>query len=124
MSKAVRRLSKVWMNEGRKSQIVLPDERRLDLLIQPKLTSRDLLDLVASHFKLKEKEYFGLCYQDDSGHQNWLNLDKRVLEHDFARRAGTLILIFAVRFYVESIASLRDIQTVEVFFLERQASNI
>eukprot|EP00105_Crassostrea_gigas_P010369 XP_011425619.1 PREDICTED: FERM domain-containing protein 4A isoform X6 [Crassostrea gigas] len=105
------------MNEGRKSQIVLPDERRLDLLIQPKLTSRDLLDLVASHFKLKEKEYFGLCYQDDSGHQNWLNLDKRVLEHDFARRAGTLILIFAVRFYVESIASLRDIQTVEVFFL-------
>nr|XP_022302437.1 FERM domain-containing protein 4A-like isoform X3 [Crassostrea virginica] len=105
------------MNEGRKSQVVLPDERRLDLLIQPKLTSRDLLDLVASHFKLKEKEYFGLCYQDESGHQNWLNLDKRVLEHDFARRAGSLVLIFAVRFYVESIASLRDIQTVEVFFL-------
>ncbi|XP_062575985.1 FERM domain-containing protein 4A-like isoform X2 [Saccostrea cucullata] len=105
------------MNEGRKSQIVLPDERRLDLLIQPKLTSRDLLDLVASHFKLKEKEYFGLCYQDDTGHQNWLNLEKRVLEHEFVRRAGTLVLIFAVRFYVESIASLRDIQTVEVFFL-------
>lgn len=36
---------------------------------------------------------FSIC----SGHQNWLNLDKRVLEHDFARRAGTLILIFAVR---------------------------
>lgn len=36
------------------------------LSLQPKLTSRDLLDLVASHFKLKEKEYFGLCYQDDS----------------------------------------------------------
>ncbi|XP_056000425.1 FERM domain-containing protein 4A-like isoform X4 [Ostrea edulis] len=107
----------VQMNEGRKSQIVLPDERRLDLLIQPRLTSRDLLDLVASHFKLKEKEYFGLCYQDDTGHLNWLNLDKRVLEHDFVRRAGTLILLFGVRFYVQSISALRDSQTVEVFFL-------
>lgn len=121
-------------------------------------------------------DLFYIC----SGHQNWLNLDKRVLEHDFARRAGSLVLIFAVRweivlivyffylvwkmqtanfidlwmfqifsylstckfcwssyfcmrryllmiylwlirlifrFYVESIASLRDIQTVEVFFL-------
>ena len=38
----------------------------LDASLQPKLTSRDLLDLVASHFKLKEKEYFGLCYQDES----------------------------------------------------------
>lgn len=33
---------------------------------QPKLLSRDLLDLVASHFILKEKEYFGLCFNDDT----------------------------------------------------------
>lgn len=32
---------------------------------QPKLLSRELLDLVASHFNLKEKEYFGLCFVDD-----------------------------------------------------------
>lgn len=35
-------------------------------LFQPKLLSRDLLDLVASHFILKEKEYFGLCFIDDT----------------------------------------------------------
>ncbi|KAK3103250.1 hypothetical protein FSP39_017835 [Pinctada imbricata] len=105
------------MNEGRKSQIILPDERRLDLLIQPKLGTRDLLDLVASHFKLKEKEYFGLCFQDDSGHYNWLNLDKRVLDHDFQRRVGLLVLLFSVRYYVESIATLKDVATVELFYL-------
>ncbi|WAR26577.1 hypothetical protein MAR_012281, partial [Mya arenaria] len=30
----VRRLSQIWMTEGRKCQILLPDERRLDFLIQ------------------------------------------------------------------------------------------
>lgn len=33
---------------------------------QPKLLSRELLDLVASHFTLKEKDYFGLCFIDDT----------------------------------------------------------
>lgn len=41
-------------------------------------------------------DLFYIC----SGHQNWLNLDKRVLEHDFARRAGSLVLIFAVRWEI------------------------
>ncbi|CAG5116746.1 unnamed protein product, partial [Candidula unifasciata] len=54
------------MSEGRKSQIVLLDERRLDIIIQPKLYSSELLDLVASHFKLKEKQYFGLGFFDDT----------------------------------------------------------
>lgn len=33
---------------------------------QPKLLSRELLDLVASHFNLKEKEYFGITFIDDT----------------------------------------------------------
>ncbi|XP_060078951.1 FERM domain-containing protein 4A-like isoform X2 [Ylistrum balloti] len=120
MSKSVRRrLSFVWMNEGRKSQIVLPDERILDILIQPKLNTKDLLDLVASHFKLKEKEYFGIYYLDETsrGNHNWLNPDKRVLEHDFPKKVNILVLFFAVRNYVETIANLRDAATVELFYL-------
>ena len=35
-------------------------------LFQPKLLSGDLLDLVASYFNLKEKEYFGLAFQDET----------------------------------------------------------
>lgn len=34
--------------------------------LQPKLMAKDLLDLVASHFNLKEKEYFGIAYTDET----------------------------------------------------------
>ena len=37
----------------------------LNYISQPKLLSRELLDLVSSHFNLKEKEYFGLTFVDD-----------------------------------------------------------
>lgn len=33
---------------------------------QPKLLARELLDLVSSHFNLKEKQYFGLTFIDDT----------------------------------------------------------
>lgn len=36
-----------------------------NLLPQPKLLSYELLDLVSSHFNLKEKEFFGLAFFDD-----------------------------------------------------------
>ncbi|KAK2163133.1 hypothetical protein LSH36_85g07064 [Paralvinella palmiformis] len=57
---------KKWMSEGRKTQVILLDDRRLDLLVQPKLYSTELLDIVASHFNLKEKEYFGLSFKDET----------------------------------------------------------
>ncbi|XP_064473958.1 FERM domain-containing protein 4B-like isoform X2 [Ornithodoros turicata] len=108
------------MNEGRRSQVVLLDERRLDILIQPKLYACDLLDIVASHFCLREKEYFGLAYLDETGHYHWLQLDKRVLEHDLPRKTtqGLLVLHFLVKYYVESISLLKDSATVEAFYLQ------
>ncbi|XP_078596142.1 FERM domain-containing protein 4A-like isoform X17 [Branchiostoma floridae x Branchiostoma japonicum] len=110
------------MAEGRRCQVQLLDDRKLEFLIQPKLQSSDLLDLVASHFNLKEKEYFGLAYHDETHHLNWLQADRRVLEHEFPRRAGTLTLQFSVRFYIESIAYLRDPVTIELFFLQAKSS--
>ncbi|XP_023569069.1 FERM domain-containing protein 4B isoform X2 [Octodon degus] len=105
------------MTEGRHCQVHLLDDRRLELLVQPKLLSRELLDLVASHFNLKEKEYFGITFIDDTGQQNWLQLDLRVLDHDLPKKPGPAILHFAVRFYIESISFLKEKTTVELFFL-------
>ncbi|KAK7916372.1 hypothetical protein WMY93_012133 [Mugilogobius chulae] len=84
------------MTEGRQCQIDLLDDRKLDLLVQPKLLSRELLDLVASHFNLKEKEYFGLCFIDDTGQRNWLQLDRKVLDHAFSKTPANLELKFLV----------------------------
>ncbi|EAW65476.1 hCG17318, isoform CRA_b, partial [Homo sapiens] len=124
------------MTEGRHCQVHLLDDRRLELLVQvgvahmcvaqislaqPKLLARELLDLVASHFNLKEKEYFGITFIDDTGQQNWLQLDHRVLDHDLPKKPGPTILHFAVRFYIESISFLKDKTTVELFFLNAKA---
>lgn len=54
------------MSEGKRVLIVLPDERRLELLVQPNLLSSDLLDLVTSQVALKEKEFFGLAFIDET----------------------------------------------------------
>lgn len=111
----------VKMTEGRHCQVHLLDDRRLELLVQPKLLSRELLDLVASHFNLKEKEYFGITFTDDIGQRNWLQLDHRVLDHDLPKKPGATILHFAVRFYIESISFLKDKTTVELFFLNAKS---
>ncbi|XP_068564134.1 FERM domain-containing protein 4B isoform X1 [Cebidichthys violaceus] len=124
-----RRLLEAWfrigkcyqMTEGRLCQVHLLDGRKLELLVQPKLLSRELLDLVASHFTLKEKEYFGLCFVDDTGQSNWLQLDRKVLDHDFSKTSGPLELKFLVRFYIEKITFLKDNTTVELFFLNAKS---
>uniref|UniRef100_A0AAQ6A2V7 FERM domain-containing protein n=1 Tax=Amphiprion ocellaris TaxID=80972 RepID=A0AAQ6A2V7_AMPOC len=109
------------MTEGRLCQVHLLDGRQLELLVQPKLLSRELLDLVASHFNLKEKEYFGLCFIDDTGQNNWLQLDRKVLDHDFSKTSGPLELKFLVRFYIERITFLKENTTVELFFLNAKS---
>ncbi|KAJ8261959.1 hypothetical protein GJAV_G00160450 [Gymnothorax javanicus] len=109
------------MTEGRRCQVHLLDDRKLELLVQPKLMAKDLLDLVASHFNLKEKEYFGISYTDETGHFSWLQLDRRVLEHEFPKRSGPVVLYFCVRFYIESISYLKDSATIELFFLNAKS---
>ncbi|NXC12076.1 FRM4A protein, partial [Corythaeola cristata] len=91
------------------------------LVFQPKLLAKELLDLVASHFNLKEKEYFGIAFTDETGHLNWLQLDRRVLEHDFPKKSGPVVLYFCVRFYIESISYLKDNATIELFFLNAKS---
>ncbi|XP_059516067.1 FERM domain-containing protein 4A isoform X1 [Myotis daubentonii] len=127
--RALQLMQKLWcfsravyqMTEGRRCQVHLLDDRKLELLVQPKLLAKELLDLVASHFNLKEKEYFGIAFTDETGHLNWLQLDRRVLEHDFPKKSGPVVLYFCVRFYIESISYLKDNATIELFFLNAKS---
>ncbi|TRY72851.1 hypothetical protein DNTS_006521 [Danionella cerebrum] len=95
----------------------------------PKLLARELLDLVSSHFNLKEKEYFGFTYVDDislisssSGQCKWLQLERKVLDHDFSKKPGPIVLQFLVRFYIESISLLKEHITVELFYLNAKSA--
>lgn len=111
------------MAEGKRSQVVLLDNHNLDILIQPKLYAGELLDMVASHFSLKEKEYFGLAFLDDTGHYSWLHLEKRVLEHELPKKSHhePVVFYFLVKYFVESITLLRDTTTVEAFYLQAKS---
>merc|ERR1719209_1353094 len=107
--------------EGRPTQIVLLDDRRLELVVQPRLYAGELLDLIASHCQLKEKEFFGLAFVDENGTYQWLQLDRKVLDHDLPRKPITLTVHFLVKFFIESISHLADNQTVELFYLQARS---
>ncbi|CAK9294902.1 unnamed protein product [Gordionus sp. m RMFG-2023] len=72
------------MIEARKT-VVHFNDTKLDIIVQPRLYAGELLDIVCSHFNLKSKEYFGLCYVQDNdvNKTHWLQMDKYVLEHEF-----------------------------------------
>ena len=110
--------------------------------IQPRLYAGELLDLVASHiqvrsphklsilvvlsfsspfFQLKEKEYFGLAVVDDNGSYTWLQLDRKILDHDLPRKPNVLQIHFLVKFFIESICHLAENKTIELFYLQARS---
>eukprot|EP00117_Sycon_ciliatum_P030126 scpid51546/ scgid23825/ FERM domain-containing protein 4A len=102
---------------GRKCMIILLDDSKIDTYLHFSLTGAELVDLVATQFHLKEKEYFGLCLDGSENAPQWLELDRPVLEQDIPAQ-GVLWLRFQVRYYVESVAWLKDSVAVEMFYLQ------
>ncbi|XP_037074832.1 FERM domain-containing protein 4A-like, partial [Pollicipes pollicipes] len=105
---------------GRRCHVVLPDERRFEVSVQLRLLTSELADIVASHCSLKERKYFGVAYRGDTGENQWLHPDVRVLEHDLPR-GGPLVLHFLVRYYPESFTLLRDPVAVELFYQQAKS---
>ena len=110
------------MIESKLAKIILLDGSQLDFYITPDISTNDLLDMVASYLTLKEKEYFGLCYLDTTGHRNWLQSDKKVLDYDFPKKNNLLILFFRVKFFMESISMTKDKLVVELFYQQTKVS--
>ncbi|KAK3518784.1 hypothetical protein QTP70_012732 [Hemibagrus guttatus] len=80
-----RQESELEMTEGRMCQVQLLDNRKLELLVQgvcmylarlERSFQILLLDLVSSHFNLKEKEYFGFTFVDDTFYIETISLLK------------------------------------------------
>ena len=68
--------------------------------------------------QLKEKEYFGLAVVDENGGYTWLQLDRKILDHDLPRKPATLQIHFLVKFFIESICHLAENKTIELFYLQ------
>uniref|UniRef100_A0A915KMY0 FERM domain-containing protein n=1 Tax=Romanomermis culicivorax TaxID=13658 RepID=A0A915KMY0_ROMCU len=111
------------MVDGRKTRVTLIDDRQLDIIVQPRLTVDELLNIVASHCYLKDpdKQYFGLAFLDDKQQIYWLQNERRVLDHEFPKKfcvpGATLILYHLIRLFVDSITHIAHPSTAELFFL-------
>ncbi|XP_063608539.1 FERM domain-containing protein 4A-like isoform X4 [Penaeus indicus] len=112
------------MSVGVRVEVVLLDERRLQVGVGPRLLTQELLAMVASHFTLKEHQYFSLAVIDNTGHYQWLTHDRRVVDHDVVRalNGAPVTMYFLVKFYIESVLQLQSPQTVELFY--QQAKNL
>lgn len=110
------------MIESRLAKIILLDGSQLDFHITPEILTSNLLDMVASYLSLKDKEYFGISYMDSTSHRNWLQLDKKVLDHDLPKKTNILVFFFRVKFYIESIALTKDKVAVELFYQQAKYS--
>jgi len=106
------------MSEARRCEVLLLDDRKLEMLVQPKLLVGELIDIAASHFNLREKEYFGIWYLDSMNQKKWLRNEKKVLDHPFSKTASMIELTFGVRLYVQSVTHLKEAATIEMFFLQ------
>ena len=67
------------------------------------------------------QEYFGLAVVDESGHYTWLQLDRKVLDHDLPRKPSTLTVHFLVKFFIESMSHLTENKTIELFYLQARS---
>ncbi len=110
------------MIESRLAKIILLDGSQLDFQITPEILTTNLLDMVSSYLNLKDKAYFGISYLDSTCHRNWLQLDKKVLDHDLPKKTTILVFFFRVKFFIESIALTKDKCAVELFFLQAKFS--
>ena len=58
---------------------------------------------------------------DENGTYQWLQLDRKVLDHDLPRKPVTLTVHFLVKFFIESISHLSENRTVELFYLQARS---
>ncbi|XP_018011090.1 band 4.1-like protein 3 isoform X3 [Hyalella azteca] len=88
-------------------QVLLLDSSLLELVIDKKAKGMDILQKVADHVNLLEKDYFGLTYRDHRDPEspvNWLNLDKKVS----SQLKGPWKLSFHVKFYPPDPSQLAE----------------
>jgi hypothetical protein len=73
--------------------------------------------MINSNTQFKFYNFFTL-----SGHRNWLQNNRKILDHELSKKNGVLVLFFSVKFYIENIAYTKDRVAVELFFLQSRLS--
>lgn len=91
----------------------------MEFSIQAATTGKQLFEQVIKTIGLRELWYFGLNYTDNTGHEAWLKLNKKVKDQDLPKDHDKLEFSFRAKFYPEDATDelIQDI-TVHLFFLQ------
>nr|CAB3266035.1 merlin-like [Phallusia mammillata] len=83
---------------------------------------KHVFDLICHTIGLRETWYFGLAYTDSNNKQNWLKLDKKILDQNILKSDdGFILLKFHAKFYPEVLEEeLIQEVTRHMFFLQFQ----
>ncbi|KAL5475148.1 hypothetical protein EMCRGX_G027211 [Ephydatia muelleri] len=104
---------------SRECIVSLPDDTSFTVPVKPTLLGSELLDMAASHCKVKEKEYFGLLTEGE-GYKNWLELDKPVLDpsQDLPKSIGPVKIYFCFKFFPSNLHMIQDFMTVDLLYFQ------
>lgn len=87
--------------------IKMLDGDTLQLYAEANTTGTDFLNQVCIMLSAYEKYYFGLSYTDRKGDQQWIEMDKKVIKHDFKKGTEHLELEFLIRFHPMDVTQVR-----------------
>jgi hypothetical protein len=93
------------------------DGTTLQLYAEPTTLGGHFLDQVCSMLNVHEKYYFGLAFLDHKGDEDWLQKDKKVLKHDWPKKADPLELEFRLLYYPLDVTMVLQYATLYQAFL-------
>lgn len=115
------------VSQRRQVNVVHLTGQRMQVLCGPNTTGRQLYDTVLSHLGLREHYFFGIAYIRDGEH--WFLEDDQKLHKvappgwkDIGKQVNILTGLFTlfvrVKYYVDSIMSLRHSETRHLYYLQ------
>jgi hypothetical protein len=114
---------KTAMKGGRLLCLVkLLDGEVMQLYAEAGTTGANFLDQVALMLKAYEKYYFGFRFVDSKGEEDWIKLDKKLLKHDFPKKADHIEIELRVRFFpIDATQVLQYVTLYQCFLTARNA---
>uniref|UniRef100_A0A0K0G2Y4 Moesin/ezrin/radixin homolog 1 n=1 Tax=Strongyloides venezuelensis TaxID=75913 RepID=A0A0K0G2Y4_STRVS len=97
--------------------VSLLDGSVVDFVLSKKCEAKELYDLVYYSLDLEEKDYFGICYKDQSGVKTWLDPLKRI-NKQVDENESSFKFDFRVKFFSSDPSHLREELTKYQFFLQ------
>lgn len=87
------------------TRVLLLDSADFEVEIEKKAKGQDLVDKIAEHLNILEKDYFAVSYRDSNDIKFWLNNEKKIAKQ---LRSGPWVFSFEVKFYPPDPATLQE----------------